>query len=54
MESICFEVDRINELYRQMKDSGAKVSELKENGGCGGAFHFFDPDGNKYTAWQGV
>jgi predicted enzyme related to lactoylglutathione lyase len=54
MESICFEVTEITELYRQMKDSGARVSELKDNDGCGWAFHFFDPDGNKYTAWQDV
>jgi predicted lactoylglutathione lyase len=54
MESICFEVTEITELYRQMKDSGARVSELKDNDGCVWAFHFFDPDGNKYTAWQDV
>ncbi|NIK76489.1 putative enzyme related to lactoylglutathione lyase [Paenibacillus castaneae] len=54
MEAICFEVNQINELYRQMKDSGARVSELKDSGSCGGSFYFFDPDGNKYTAWQNV
>lgn len=54
MEAICFEVEQIDEFYEQMRDGGAKVSELKDNGGCGKAFHFFDPDGNKYAAWQDV
>ncbi|WP_274361912.1 VOC family protein [Paenibacillus thermotolerans] len=54
MESICFEVTEIAELHAQMKNNGAHVSELKDSGGCGLAFHFFDPDGNKYTAWQDV
>ncbi|GMK42083.1 hypothetical protein PCCS19_51420 [Paenibacillus sp. CCS19] len=52
MESICFEVEQIDELYKQMRDGGASVSELKGSDGCGTAFHFFDPDGNKYAAWQ--
>ncbi|MBD3922338.1 VOC family protein [Paenibacillus sp. PR3] len=54
MESVCFEVEQIEELYEQMRAGGAKVSELKDSGDCGKAFHFFDPDGNKYTAWQDV
>ncbi|MEF3309346.1 VOC family protein [Paenibacillus sp. GYB004] len=54
MESICFEVTQIDELYIKMKDDGERVSELKDNGGCGRTFHFYDPDGNKYTAWQDV
>ncbi|PWW00744.1 hypothetical protein DFQ01_11297 [Paenibacillus cellulosilyticus] len=44
MESICFEVTELDELYDQMKRAG----------GCGRAFYFYDPDGNKYAAWQGV
>lgn len=52
MESICFEVDNIDNLHEQMRNGGARVSELKGSDGCGRAFQFFDPDGNKYTAWQ--
>ncbi|QHT59823.1 VOC family protein [Paenibacillus lycopersici] len=54
MEAICFEVTAIHELHRRMKDNGAMVSELKDSGGCGLGFYFFDPDGNKYAAWQDV
>ncbi|SEM67097.1 VOC family protein [Paenibacillus sp. OV219] len=54
MEAACFEVTQINELYQLMKEDGAKVSELKDNSGCGWSFHFFDPDGNKFAAWQDV
>ncbi|QHW31635.1 VOC family protein [Paenibacillus rhizovicinus] len=52
MESVCFEVTQIDELYAQMKADGAAVSELKDSGDCGLGFHFRDPDGNKYMAWQ--
>ncbi|GIP37588.1 hypothetical protein J31TS4_08680 [Paenibacillus sp. J31TS4] len=53
MEAICFEVSGLDELHREMKDGGATVSEIKDNGGCGRTFTFLDPDGNKYAAWQG-
>jgi len=52
MESICFEVTRVDELHKQMKDAGAEVSELRGSGDCGLGFYFLDPDGNKYAAWQ--
>jgi predicted enzyme related to lactoylglutathione lyase len=52
MESICFEVNGIHELYNEMKESGARVTGMNDNGGCGWSFHFYDPDGNKYAAWQ--
>lgn len=54
MESICFEVTDLDELYDQMSSDGAKVSDLRDSGDCGRAFYFYDPDGNKYAAWQGV
>jgi predicted enzyme related to lactoylglutathione lyase len=52
MESICFQVTEIDEIYQQMKENGAQVSELRDSGGCGRAFYFYDPDMNKYAVWQ--
>ncbi|AZN42294.1 VOC family protein [Paenibacillus albus] len=54
MEAACFEVSEIEELYHHMKEDGANVSELKDNGGCGWSFTFHDPDGNKFAAWQDI
>jgi predicted enzyme related to lactoylglutathione lyase len=52
MESVCFEVSDIHGLHGEMKADGARVTEMKDNGVCGWTFHFYDPDGNKYAAWQ--
>lgn len=35
-----------------MKAGGVQVDELRDNGGCGIEFYFYDPDGNKYCAWE--
>ncbi len=52
MESICFEVTEIDAIYKQMKEDGARVTELRDSGGCGRSFYFYDPDMNKYAVWQ--
>jgi len=52
MESICFEVDEIKNLYAEMKEEEVRMTELKDTGGCGWSFSFYDPDGNKYSVWQ--
>lgn len=54
MEFICFEVIEIVEMYKDMIEKGVRVTELKDSGGCGWGFCFYDPDGNKYSVWQDV
>lgn len=52
MEGFCFEVEHIRELYTEMKQAGVMVTDINDNGPCGLAFIFQDPDGNRYAAWQ--
>ncbi|WP_397386529.1 VOC family protein [Paenibacillus terrigena] len=46
-------VNDVHGLYSQMKNNGAKVSEIEDNGGCGHNFYAYDPDGNKLDIWGG-
>ncbi|MBP1995212.1 VOC family protein [Paenibacillus eucommiae] len=52
MNMLAFEVIDINEVYHSLKDGGVEVGNLVDNGGCGIGFDFFDPDGNKFVAWE--
>lgn len=51
--ALTLEVNDIHGLYRQMKNSGAHVSDIEDNGGCGLNFYAYDPDGNKLDIWGG-
>lgn len=52
LSMLSFEVDDIVEVHRSLQDNGAKVEELRDANGCGMAFYFYDPDGNKFCAWE--
>lgn len=53
MSMLSFEVtDDIVELHRSLREGGAHVEELRDEGGCGMGFWFYDPDGNKFGAWE--
>lgn len=54
MFSLTFEVDNIVELHKRLRDRGAYVEPLVDQGGCGLQFKFKDPDGNKFNVWQDV
>jgi catechol 2,3-dioxygenase-like lactoylglutathione lyase family enzyme len=47
------EVENFEELYSIMKDKGARISEIEDNGGCGPNFYAYDPAGNKIDIWGG-
>lgn len=49
---LMFQVEDIEELHSSMKQNGAEVEEIRDNGGCGLEFYFYDPEGNKYVAWE--
>jgi len=51
--ALTLEVNDFHGLYRQMKNNGAKVSEIEDNEGCGLNFYAYDPDGNKLDIWGG-
>jgi hypothetical protein len=52
MNMLSFQVEDIEQLHSSLKQSGAQVEEIRDNGGCGMEFYFYDPDGNKYCAWE--
>ncbi|WP_373876547.1 VOC family protein [Paenibacillus spongiae] len=52
MPILMFQVEDIEKLYSSLKQSGAEVEEIRDNGGCGLEFYFYDPEGNKYVAWE--
>ncbi|WP_158606753.1 VOC family protein [Paenibacillus ginsengarvi] len=52
MPMISFEVDDAAELHRSLERKGVHVEELRDNNGCGIGFYFYDPDGNKFCAWE--
>ncbi|MBO9597271.1 MAG: VOC family protein [Cohnella sp.] len=54
MFSLTFEVDNIVELHKRLRECGAYVEPLYDEGGCGLQFKFKDPDGNKFNVWQDV
>ncbi|MDF2717320.1 MAG: hypothetical protein K0R28_4245, partial [Paenibacillus sp.] len=39
-------------VHRSLQEGGAKVEDLRDSGGCGMGFYFYDPDGNKFGAWE--
>jgi len=51
--ALTFEVNDFHALHRQMKNNGANVSDISDNGGCGLNFCAYDPDGNKLDIWGG-
>jgi len=44
----CFSVQGIEQLHNRMTANGVRVTELRERGGCGINFQFYDPDGNYF------
>ncbi|WP_152393039.1 VOC family protein [Paenibacillus guangzhouensis] len=51
--ALTLEVNDFHGLSSRMKNNGAKVSEIEDNGGCGLNFYAYDPDGNKLDIWGG-
>jgi predicted enzyme related to lactoylglutathione lyase len=52
MYMLQFRVDDVTELHRSLQEGGVKVEDLRDNGGCGREFDFYDPEGNRYCAWE--
>jgi predicted enzyme related to lactoylglutathione lyase len=52
MYVLMFQVEDIERLYNSLKQSGADVEEIRDNGGCGLELYFCDPEGNRYCAWE--
>jgi predicted enzyme related to lactoylglutathione lyase len=52
MHVLAFEVEDVTELHRSLKEGGVEVEDLRDNGGCGLEFDFYDPEGNRYCAWE--
>ncbi|MDW0118284.1 VOC family protein [Sporosarcina thermotolerans] len=51
--ALTLEVNDFHILYLRMKDNGANVSDIEDNGSCGLNFYAYDPDGNKLDIWSG-
>lgn len=51
MFTINFEVDEevIDSLYQSLKEDGAVLTDLIDEGICGRSFHFRDLDGHKFS-----
>lgn len=47
------EVEQFEELHSKMKQNGARVTDIADNGGCGRNFYAYDPAGNKIEIWSG-
>ncbi|RIX52113.1 VOC family protein [Paenibacillus nanensis] len=52
MFSLTFETENIVELHKRLREQGAEVAPLVDQGSCGLQFTFKDPDGNKFNVWQ--
>lgn len=50
---LTMQVENFEELYSKMKQNGARISAIEDNGGCGLNFYAFDPAGNKIDIWGG-
>lgn len=50
---LTLEVENFEELYWKMKQDGAHVTDIEDNGGCGRNFYAYDPAGNKIDLWSG-
>ncbi|MCR2806911.1 VOC family protein [Paenibacillus soyae] len=51
--ALTLEVQDLPSLYEKMKNAGAHVSDLEDNGSCGHNFFAYDPAGNKIDLWSG-
>jgi glyoxylase I family protein len=52
MFSITFEVEDANQLYDKLQTEGVELDTLRDEGGCGFQFTFYDLDGNKFNVYQ--
>jgi predicted enzyme related to lactoylglutathione lyase len=52
MNMLSFQVEEIEKLHSSLNQSGSQVEGIRDNGGCGIEFYFYDSDGNKYCAWE--
>jgi len=50
---LTMEVGSFEELYSKMKENGAHISDIEDNGDCGHNFYAYDPAGNKIDIWSG-
>jgi predicted enzyme related to lactoylglutathione lyase len=50
---LTLEVENFDELHSKMKQNGAHVTDIEDNGGCGRNFYAYDPTGNKIDLWSG-
>lgn len=50
---ITIQVADIHKFYNQLRDRGAIIDKLEDNGDCGLNFYLYDPDGNKLDIWGG-
>lgn len=52
MFSLTFETENIVALHESLRQHGAEVEPITDNGPCGLQFIFKDPDGNRFNVWQ--
>lgn len=52
MFSLTFETDDIVTLHSSLREHGAAVEAITDNGSCGLQFRFKDVDGNRFNVWQ--
>lgn len=52
MFSLCFTVDDARQLHEKLRSEGVEVEDVRDEGGCGLQFIFYDLDGNKFQAFQ--
>ncbi|MCR2803535.1 VOC family protein [Paenibacillus soyae] len=52
MFSLTFETGDILTLHQSLREHGASVEAITDNGSCGLQFRFKDPDGNRFNVWQ--
>lgn len=50
---VCLRIFDIEQLHKQLLESGVKVSDIEGGPGCGWTFEFYDINGNKLIAWSG-
>lgn len=50
---LTIEVENLLALHKKMKQNGAHVTEIDDNGSCGLNFYAYDPAGNKLDIWSG-
>jgi len=52
MFSLCFTVDDARQLHEKLRSEVVEVEDVRDEGGCGLQFIFYDLDGNKFQAFQ--